>query len=233
LVNSPIKLVRLVDPQLAISMAESVLAWTLYLQRNMAEYAQQQQKRNWSQLPCIASADLRVSILGAGELGLAAINALKKLNYQVNCWSRAAKNIEGVTSYHGLNDLTCMLKKSDIVINLLPLTQFTQHLLNEERMREMPKGARLINFSRGGIVDTKGLLKLLEIGHISHAVLDVFEQEPLTPTDSLWHTPNITILPHISAPTNRESAVAIAAKNIETYRSQDIIPKAVDMKIGY
>ena len=67
-----VKLVRLVDPHLAQSMAESVLAWTLYLQRNMPKYAQQQVDKRWFQLPSISSQQLRVSVLGAGELGLAA-----------------------------------------------------------------------------------------------------------------------------------------------------------------
>jgi len=233
LVNSPIKLVRLVDPQLATSMAESVLAWSLYLQRNMPEYAQQQQDKTWQQLPCIASADLRVSILGAGKLGVAAIEALKKLNYQVSCWSRTPKKIDGIKSYNGVSGLNEMLNKSDILINLLPLTKETHHMLNDELLRKLPQGAKLINFSRGAVVDTEALLKLLAEGHLSHAVLDVFEHEPLASTDSLWYTPNITILPHISAPTNSQSAAIIVAQNITAYREKNIIPDEVDMKTGY
>jgi len=233
LINSPIKLVRLVDPQLAVSMAESVLAWTLYLQRNMPEYAQQQRNRQWQQLPCIASANLRVSIVGAGNLGVAALNALKKLDYQVSCWSRTAKKLDGIKSYNGAGSLNTMLNNTDILINLLPLTQHTHHMLNEKRLSELPKGAKLINFSRGAVVDTKALLKLLEIGHLSHAVLDVFESEPLEQTDILWQRPNITILPHISAPTNMQTASMIVAKNIRIYRDQNVVPDAVDLKTGY
>lgn len=232
LVNSPIKLVRLVDPQLAISMAESVLAWTLFLQRNMPEYAKQQQNKQWNQLPCIASADLRVSILGAGKLGLAALEALKKLDYQLSCWSRSAKQIEGVQCFHGEKSLVKVMQNTDILINLLPLTKQTHHMLNEELLGEFPVGAKLINFSRGAVVDTSALLNLLASGHLSHAVLDVFETEPLPLTDSLWQTPNITILPHISAPTNRHSAAVIVADNIKNYRNNSVIPKAVDLTAG-
>jgi glyoxylate/hydroxypyruvate reductase A len=231
--EKPIKLVRLEDPQLAKTMAESVLAWTLYLQRNMAEYAQQQTNKNWRQLPSTSSEDLRVSVLGAGALGIAALKALKKLDYQVNCWSRTAKQFDGIHNYVGLEGLSSMLGKTDILINLLPLTPDTYHLLDESLLAKLPKGVKLINFSRGAVIDTKALLGLLDLGHIAHAVLDVFEQEPLAPTDTIWSNPRITVLPHMSAPTTIHSAAKVIAKNITNYRENNIMPKFVDIKQGY
>lgn len=231
--QKPIKLIRLVDSQLAQSMAESVLAWTLYLQRNMAEYAKQQVAKHWNQLPCIASKELRVSVLGAGELGLAALNALSKLEYQVSCWSRTPKQFKGIKSYTDISGLQMMLSKTDILINLLPLTQQTHYLLDKKLLSKLPNGAKLINFSRGAVIDTKALLELLDTGHLSHAVLDVFENEPLTTSDPIWSNPNITVLPHISAPTNMRTASRIVAYNINEYHQKNVIPKSVDLSIGY
>jgi len=232
-VEKSIKLVKLVDPQLAKTMAESVLAWTLYLQRNMPEYAQQQISKQWRQLPSIMSEDLRVSVLGAGSLGLAALDVLKKLDYQVSCWSRTPKQLNGITNYTDFSGLETMLSKTDILISLLPLTQETYHLLDKKLLRKLPKGAKLINFSRGLIIDNKALFELLESRHISHAVLDVFEHEPLTIDDPIWHNPNITVLPHISAPTNMLSAAKIVASNITRYRENGVIPDSVNVKQGY
>jgi len=232
-VGKPVKLVKLVDPQLAKTMSESVLAWTLYLQRNMAEYAQQQTKQHWHQLPSIMSEELRISVLGAGSLGIAALNTLKKLDYQVNCWSRTAKQLKGVTNYNGVSGLQTMLNKTDILINLLPLTPDTYHLLNKDLLSSLPQGAKLINFSRGAIIDNKALLELLANRHIAHAVLDVFEHEPLASSDPMWHNPNITVLPHISAPTNMISSVKVVVNNITNYRENNVIPNAVDIKQGY
>ena len=231
--KKPIKLVRLVDPQLAQTMAESVFAWTLYLQRNMPEYARQQAGKQWKQLPCIMSKELRVSVLGAGALSLASLNALSKLEYQLSCWSRTPKQLNGIKSYSDFNGLQAMLRKTDILINLLPLTPQTHHLLNKELLSELPKGAKLINFSRGAVIDTKALLELLDIGHLSHAVLDVFEQEPLASSDPIWSNSKITVLPHISAPTNMHTASEVVANNIRAYREHDVIPKSVDIKVGY
>jgi len=228
-----VKLVRLVDPHLAQTMAESVLAWTLYLQRNMAQYAQQQVDKRWHQLPSVASQELRVSVLGAGALGIAALDALSKLSYQVSCWSRTPKQLDGIKNYNGADGLQTMLRDTDILINLLPLTAKTHHLLGETLLGELPNGAKLINFSRGGVIDTTALLALLDSGHLAHAVLDVFEQEPLASTDPIWTHSNITVLPHISAPTNINTAVNIVADNINKYRENDIIPEYVDAKLGY
>ncbi len=228
-----VKLVRLIDPQLTKTMAESVLAWTLYLQRNMPQYTKQQLAKNWQQLPCVDSSDLRVSILGTGVLGTAAIDALKKLDYQVNCWSRSPKSIEHVTNYTGVTGLNKILQCSDIIINLLPLTDQTYHLLNYQALSKLPKGAKLINFSRGGVVDTDALLVLLNNGHIEHAVLDVFDEEPLSKESVIWHHPKITVLPHISAPTNMQTAANIVAQNIIRYRANGVLPKLVDLETGY
>jgi glyoxylate/hydroxypyruvate reductase A len=231
--NNSVKLVRLIDPHLAESMAESVLAWALYLQRSMPTYTQQQINKQWNQLPSVNSKDLRVSVLGAGELGLAALSALSKLDYQLSCWSRTLKQVNGVKSYTSLSGLQSMLGNTDILINLLPLTQQTHHLLNKKLLSQLPRGAKLINFSRGAVVDTNALLELLNNNHLSHAVLDVFEHEPLAPTDSLWQHKKITVLPHISAPTNMISASDIVATNVKRYRTSGILPEFVDIKLGY
>jgi glyoxylate/hydroxypyruvate reductase A len=231
--KKPVKLVKLVDPHLAKTMAESVLAWTLYLQRNMPEYAQQQRNKQWHQLPSISSEELNVSVLGTGTLGMAALNTLKKLDYTVNCWSRTPKILKGIKSYTDTDGLKTMLNNTDILINLLPLTPHTYHLLDEKLLSELPEGAKLINFSRGAVINTEALLKLLDTGHLSHAVLDVFEHEPLTSTDSIWSTPNVTVLPHISAPTNMLTASKVVTKNINQYREKSVIPNYVDVITGY
>lgn len=228
-----IKLVRLIDPLLAKTMAESVVAWTLYLQRKMPAYAKQQSDNIWNQLSTISSSELRVGILGAGELGLSALNYLSKFDYQLSCWTRNPKNISNVKNYVGEQGLSTMLANTDILISLLPLTPNTHHILNETSLSKLPQGAQVINFSRGGIIDTISLIKLLDDNYLSHAVLDVFELEPLPVDSELWQHEKITILPHISAPTNLHTAAAIVVNNIERYRAHNQLPETTNLKIGY
>jgi len=230
---SQVKLVRLIDPLLATTMAESVLAWTLSLQRQMPCYTKQQQKQCWQQLPVKASSEVRVSILGAGELGLASLQLLSKLNYQLSCWTRSPKNISNVKNYTGVDELSQMLRETDILISLLPLTPQTHHLLNKDLLNQLPKDSQIINFSRGGIIDTPALVKLLDEGHLSHAVLDVFDVEPLPQGSPLWQHDKVTVLPHISAPTNISSATSIVIANIEQYRVQGVIPTVTNLNKGY
>jgi glyoxylate/hydroxypyruvate reductase A len=228
-----IKLVKLIDPQMSKIMAEAVLTWTLYLQRNIPEYSQQQKNRQWRQLPAITSDTLRIGVLGAGALGLAAIKMLSKLDYQLSCWSRTPNKLKAAKNFTGLSGLQTMLKNTDILINLLPLTKQTYHLLDIELLSQLPVGAKLMNFSRGAVIDTEALLKLLKTQHISHAVLDVFEHEPLPAEDPIWLNPNITVLPHITAPTNMSTAADVAANNIKMYRETKVIPAFVDTELGY
>jgi len=73
----------------------------------------------------------------------------------------------------------------------------------------------------------------LDQGQLSHAVLDVFEQEPLPTESALWTHESITVLPHISAPTNMKTASEIVARNISLYRQKGILPEMVDLRRGY
>ena len=231
--NTSIKLVKLNDQYLANTMAESVLAWTLYLQRHMPQYQHQQQLQQWQPLKTVAAKDLTVSILGAGNLGTASLSLLNKLGYRLNCWSKTPKSMPSVQSYKGSDGLDQMLANTDVLISLLPLTPATNQVLNHQTLSKLKKGANVINFSRGAIIETSALVNLLNSKHLNHAVLDVFAHEPLPSQSPLWHHPNITILPHISAPTNVESTVILVAENIRRYRNIGEMPVAVNVNQGY
>lgn len=228
-----IAIVRMVDPQLSNTMAEAVLAWTLYLHRNMPTYLKQQSQQNWKPLPYRPAHQVHVGLLGLGELGLAAAENLLKLNYRVLGWSRSQKHHREIACYSGEAGLETVLSTSDIVICLLPLTDDTRYLLDHERFTLMPKGAGLINFSRGAIIKTDDLIHFLDQGHLSHAVLDVFEQEPLPATNPIWRHERISVLPHIAAPTHPESAAQIASQNILTYLNTGTIPEPIEPVRGY
>jgi glyoxylate/hydroxypyruvate reductase A len=231
--SSPIKVVRLIDPILGQTMAEAVLAWSLYLHRDMPAYAKQQQQKSWLQQPYTATSKRRIGILGLGELGCASATRLQRNGFQVMGWSRSAKTLAGVSTFSGESGLVDMVAQSDILVCLLPLTHATEAIVNAKILNSMPAGGSVINFARGGIVDIKDLLQALDHKQISHAVLDVFEQEPLSKNSELWQHPDITVLPHISAPTHMHSACHIVAKNVVHYRETGQLPECVDKALGY
>lgn len=229
--NVPV--VRLVDPELARRMAEAALAWTYYLFRDMPEYARQQRAAQWLQRHYRNPGETRIGILGLGELGAAAAARLVDAGFSVSGWSRSAKHLPGVTCHAGEEGLSRILGGSDIVLCLLPLTPQTAGLLDARRLALLPPGARLVNFARGSLIDTDALLAALDSGALAHAVLDVFEVEPLPVASPLWAHPSVTVLPHISAPTDIVSATSIVAGNIRFYRASGAVPAAVDMRRGY
>jgi glyoxylate/hydroxypyruvate reductase A len=226
-------IVRLVDPELARVMGESVLAWTYYLQREMPRYRRQQAQGLWQQLPYRRPAQVNVGLLGLGELGASAAARLTAAGFTVMGWSRSPKALPDVECLHGADGLVALLGRADIVVCLLPLTAHTAGLLGEERLGAMKKGAALINFARGPIVPAAPLMEALSAGHLSHAVLDVFDREPLPPDSELWSHPDVTLLPHISAPTDRDSAAVIVAENVRRFRRTGQVPPTVDLQRGY
>jgi glyoxylate/hydroxypyruvate reductase A len=231
--SEKVKIVRLVDPEMNRTMSEAVLSWVLYLHRDMHFYQVQQNKRVWKEADYIKPSKKIVSIIGLGELGSASAAKLIENGFNVCGWSRGKKNIKKVKSFTGELGLKNMLKQTDILVCLIPLTRKTKYLLNYKTLYYLKKGASIINFARGAIINAKDLIKHLNSGRIKHAVLDVFEQEPLPKISVLWKHKNVTVLPHISAHTDMDTASNIVCKNIKMYRLKNRIPKSVDLKRGY
>ena len=91
------------------------------------------------------------------------------------------------------------LTGADHVVICAPLTRATWHLIDACAIAAMKPGATLVNIGRGGVVDEQALASALISGHISCALLDVFEQEPLPPQAPAWTLPNTVITPHCSS----------------------------------
>lgn len=228
-----IPIVRLVDPRMSRTMAESTLAWTYYLFRKMPTYAAFQRERRWEQLPYRPAEDVAVGVLGLGELGLAAAKLLRSAGFRVKGWSRTPKALHDIETHSGEDGLEAVLRGSEILVCLLPLTPGTRGLITAERLALMPPDAGLINFARGPLVVADDLLAALDAGRLYHAVLDVFDVEPLPRESRFWEHPRVSVLPHISAPTPRDSAAATVAANIRRYRRQGTLPATVDIGRGY
>ncbi len=231
--NPEFRIVRLVDPKLAETMAEAALAWTFYLHREMPRYAQQQTRQCWQPLPYVEATERRVTVLGLGELGRAAACRLRDNGFQVIGWSRTQHDLPGIRCHSGGSGLKTLLPETDILLCLLPLTPQTTGLLDSEMLGLLPAGASIINFARGPVINEAALLRALDQAHLSHAVLDVFDQEPLPPGHAFWTHPSVTVLPHISAPTSTGSACMIVAQHIADYRAGRGFPPCVEPERGY
>jgi glyoxylate/hydroxypyruvate reductase A len=210
-----------------------MLAWTLYLHRDMPAYLAQQRARKWLQRRYVRPSARRVGVLGLGEIGREAARMIASVGFPVSGWSATPKRLEGITCLHGRDGLAALARSSDILVCLLPLTPQTRHIVDAEVLGVMPSGAALINAGRGPLVDTGALLAALDGGGLSHAVLDVFDEEPLPADSVLWSHPGVTVMPHVAAVTDPDTASLVVAKNVRGWRRSGRIPDAVDRARGY
>ena len=224
---------RMIDKNMSDVMSDSVLAWSFYLYKDMPLYKKQQNQTLWIEHEIKEKSEITITVLGLGELGLASALKLKYNGFNVKSWSRSKKEIEGISTYCGNDALEELLKQSDILISLLPLSKETKNLFDQKKLKLLKKNASVINFSRAAIFDYKALALLLDKKHLKPAVLDVFEEEPLAKESFLWKHEDITILPHISAPTNKKTASRIAYENINEYFVNNKEPLFVDKNKGY
>ncbi|HET7794365.1 MAG TPA: glyoxylate/hydroxypyruvate reductase A, partial [Rhizobacter sp.] len=209
-IPSEVLLARMVDPAMSTAMAETALWAVLSLHREHFRYAAQQRSGEWRSLPQRRADEVRVVVLGLGEMGRTVALRLAGNGYVVEGWSRREAKLPGVETHIRDAALPGMLGRADIVINLLPLTARTNSLFNEKTFSQMKACSSFVNLARGQHVVDADLLAALDRGHLRHAVLDVFHTEPLPPQHAFWKHPQVTLLPHAAAQTDLRSATRVA-----------------------
>jgi glyoxylate/hydroxypyruvate reductase A len=228
-----VPIVRLVDPYMTEAMSEYVLTQVLRLHRQDFAYRAQQQKRLWRELPQPNAFERRVGVLGLGELGSDAARKLAVLGFSVAGWSRSARRLPGIESFHGPEGLNALARRSDILVCLLPLTRETTGILDAKLFATMPKGAALVNAARGRHLVETDLMAALESGQLSAAVLDVFLEEPLPPEHPFWRHPRVVVTPHAAAATHAPTAAAGVAENLRRLADGRPLINVVDLARGY
>ena len=117
-------------------------------------------------------------------------------------------------------DLDTLLQSSDYVSLHVPLLDSTRHMINAEKLATMKKTARIINTSRGGVIDEEALYEAIKSGNFGGAALDVFESEPAI-GNKLATLDNVILTPHMGAQTKEAQSLAanvIAEKIIQILR---------------
>ena len=201
--------------------------------KDQLRFAEQQRAKVWEEYFAPPAWTRRVGILGLGVLGGTAAGMLKPIGFQLAGWSRSPKQVDGVESFHGPDQLGDLVARSDILVSILPKTPQTENLLNADLFAKMPRGASLINAGRGDQLVEQGLLDALESGQISQATLDVFRTEPLPAGDPFWSHPKITVTPHSGGDPFPETAAKAVAENIMRFRNGEPLPNIAHPEDGY
>jgi glyoxylate/hydroxypyruvate reductase A len=225
-----VPLARLIDPGMVAAMSETVLAHVLDWHKHHYRYRAQQADRQWRRRKQYLTSDRTVGILGLGELGSDAARKLLALGFNVAGYSRRPKSLPGVECF---TELEPMLRLTDALVCLLPLTEQTRGILNGRNLGKLRKYACVVNVARGPHVVLPDLLSRLESGHLSHAYLDVFDTEPLPASSPLWKHPGVTITPHAAALTEPRTALPKIVENVERVRRGETPLHLVDFSAGY
>lgn len=228
-----VPLVRMEDVGMAAQMEEYVLHAALRQFRQIPHYEDAQAQRKWLPKAMRARADFCVGVLGLGVLGGAVARALADFGFSVSGWSRSPRSLPGVRCEYGPEGLDAVLANSQVLLLLLPLTPETAGLMGAENLAKLPRGAVLLNLSRGALVDDDALLQALDCGRIGEAWLDVFQHEPLPSEHPYWSHAGVHITPHIAALTPHELACDQVARKIRQLEKGEAIAGLVDRQLGY
>jgi glyoxylate/hydroxypyruvate reductase A len=228
-----VAITRIMDDGLVGQMSEYALYWGLWHHRDIEKYAASQRAKKWKPEEFIDSIHRRIGIMGLGTIGQDTAKKFAALGFPTAGWSRTQKTLPGVETFHGPDGLAAFLARTDILINVLPLTRETRGIMDKTLFAALPKGAFVINMGRGGHVVDDDLLAALDSGHISGAALDVFNVEPLPPEHPYWTHPRVHITPHMAGYTNPRTASPGVIENIKALRAGQPLKNTVDAKTGY
>ena len=238
LLNDPflpenIKVVRIIDPRLSQDMYEFALAVIMNRLRMLTHFRENQKQGTWKKKRYMRISDVRIGMMGAGEIGNHIALKLHKSEFKVTGWGRTRGQTTPYRKYYGSGQFEDFLKATDILICLLPLTPATENIINKQNMQMLPKNAWIVNLGRGGHVVDEDLIDMLDSGHLDGANLDVFREEPLPADHPFWSHPKIYLTPHLASLPDPESVAPQIIENYHRTIENKPLINLVDRKRGY
>lgn len=233
-----VPIARVAEPDLTMRMTEYVVMQVLMHHRQQRRFEENQRNRIWDCFPTHSASALAVGIMGLGVLGSDAAQKLASLGFKVAGWSRSRKTISGIECFAGSDEFDSFLKRTDILVCLLPHTPETTGLINGEVIaklsRKGPFGAPiLINAGRGKQQVESDILAALDSGALYAATLDVFETEPLPQDSPFWSHPKVTLTPHAAADSDPDTITAYVLHQIRRHQTGLPVENIIDRKRGY
>jgi len=216
----------------AVSTAELTLAMLLALARHVPAADRSLREGRWTPGSFLGTElrGKRLGVLGLGKIGREVAARARAFGMEVDGYdpilSPEAAARMGVT----LLPFDEVLARADFLTVHTPLTPETRHLIGDAALARAPKGVRIVNCARGGIVDEPALLRALESGHVAAAALDVFETEPPPPSGLLRH-PRVVLTPHLGASTveAQEESARDILRQVAAALRLGVVQNAVNM----
>ncbi|ALX48949.1 D-2-hydroxyacid dehydrogenase [Lentibacillus amyloliquefaciens] len=218
-------------------MAEYAFAMLLQVTRQVKQVIANEAERNWDRSVRMSELSGKTMLIaGTGAIGKEVARLAKAFRMNVNGVSRSGRPVENFDQTVKHDELGKLLPEADFLVSVLPSTKETNRFFTFDHFRKMPANAVFLNMGRGDAVEEDTILKAVREGEIAHAVLDVFDQEPLPEDHPFWTEDNITITPHISgvSPHYHRRALEIFDENLQTYLNGGTDYKnEIDLTRGY
>src|SRR5229473_6329040 len=233
-----VPLVRVAVDDLTGRMTEYVVLHVLMHHRQELYLRQSQREKRWAPKYQWPASAISVGIMGLGTLGADAAEVLRRIGFRVAGWSRSAKQVDGIECFCGSGQFETFLRRTDILVCLLPLTPDTRHILNRGLLAKLNRNSPLaapvlINAGRGGLQNEADILACLDDGILGAASLDVFATEPLPADSRFWRHPRVVLTPHNAADTDPDEISKYVARQIERFEAGARLENVVDPARGY
>ena len=229
---------RVAHADLTARVTEYVVLHVLMHHRRQRLHDAQQRQRLWRSHDQPAAGEVSVGVMGLGVIGSNVAGALDRLGFKTAGWSRTAKNLPGIQTFHDGASLDAFLARTEILICLLPRTRDTDGILNLGLFRKLKRdgaagGAFLVNVGRGQLQIDADIIAALDEGTLEGATLDVFPQEPLPPGSPLWAHPKVTVTPHNAGDISPRAFAPQVITQIERFERGEPMDNVVDRARGY
>ncbi|MGQ0840274.1 D-2-hydroxyacid dehydrogenase [Actinokineospora sp.] len=216
-------------------MAEYVLGLALAFAKDLPTTLRLQQRRKWQHRETERLAGSSALIVGTGPIGRAIGRKLTAVGVSVSGVGNVARAADpDLGDVVPMAELRAALPHHDYVVLAAPLTPATTALIDAAALRALRPTARLINIGRAGLVVQPDLIDALDGGRLAGAAINVFADDPLSPTSPLWGMPNVLISPHMSGDVKgwREELVRLFQENLDRYTSGRRLTNVVDKRQG-
>lgn len=220
----------------SIPMGEWIVMKTLELLKNSKIFYYKQSEKKWQiDTTLLELYNKTVCFIGTGSIASEAAKRLQGFDVNIIGINTSGKKVGYFNSCYPLKELGYALSQADVVVLSIPYTKETHHLINENNISYLKKGACLINIARGSILKESALIEALQKGNIRGVALDVFEEEPLPKDSPLWEMDNVIITPHNSwiSEMRNERRYNIIYENLKRFITSEKLMNIVDIDKGY
>lgn len=203
-----------------IPMAEYALSMLLQSSRNMKTLIRHEQENNWDRSVKMTEITGKTMLIaGTGAIGQEVARLAKAFRMKTVGVSRSGRIKDYFDEVKASEELEKVIGEADFIVSVLPSTEETKEYYQPTHFKQMKSTAIFLNMGRGDAVKESVIINAIKESEISHAVLDVFEQEPLPDHSPLWNMEGVTVTPHLSgiSPEYQPRAIDIFEKNLAVY----------------